>query len=841
MNLGKLYFSLSIFVCASLFLTSVNESTAQIPTVQDCLGAIPVCQHSYFQPLVYAGSGNYPNEINPNQTCPQSCMDGEVNTVWYVISVKTSGLLRIVISPVVSSDDYDWAVYDLNNFECSDIYSSAAFMQSSCNAAGGSGFHGPTGISSANGGNQNCNNGGPTNKWNADLPVLAGDTYVLCVSNWTVSSSAGYTVDFSASTADIFDDVPAYITAIDTVKGCSGSASVSFDFNENILCNSIEAADFTITGPDGLHYVDNVVGAGCIAGGTQEKFFTLSNFTPPITISGSYTLTMVGEVTDLCTNISVAPPIEFYADMDPLPQVTDGPYDVLVPIGASASFHVETIGANTFRWQERVGTGFWTNLDEIAPYSGTTTNTLTINPATINLGENQYRCIVSGICTPPSQSQPATLFVGDALAATTSATPETICIGETSLLDVNAMGGNILQPYTYSWSAPGGWTSTLESPTVAPEVTTTYTVIVDDGYNPVTVTITVYVNPLPVANAGIDKSIFHGTFTTLNGGTISGTPPYTWIWQPSDSLWANDLQNPITRQLRGSTIFSLVVTDGNGCVSQPDYVTIDIIGGPLSASPSAQPSVICLGDTTQLFALPSGGDTSSYSYSWLVNDQEFSTLREPIVFPTQNTTYTLLLDDGSNQITRNVAVTVNPLPVINLVKPEYHLENNVVQVCVFDSIILDPAYLNGIYLWENGANTYSYTASTSGITFDYQVHEVKVTDINTGCSNKDSIPVAFTFTACSYGVNEVPFNEMIKVYPNPAGNTVTVSIDGGADTYLIELTDLRGRMISSEEVRKVNTGIMNHTMNLSGLSNATCLLRITSQKGIVVKKLVIKH
>lgn len=841
MNVKKLYSSLALFCCI-LFLTSYSSRLiAQIPTVQDCLGAIPVCQDIYVQPIVYGGQGAYPNEINGSQTCPRSCMDGETNSIWYVISVKTGGMLRFVISPVVVDDDYDWGVFNLNDYECSDIYNNAAFMQSSCNAAGGGGFHGATGVSTPNGGAGNCNGMGPTNKWNGDMPVQAGDTYVLCVSNWTPTSSAGYTLDFSASTADIFDDVPAVITAIDTVRGCSGSATVDFDFNENILCSSIQASDFTITGPDGLHYVDAVNGAGCLAGGTQEKFFSLSSFTPPITITGTYTINMVGDVEDLCLNPGMSPPVDFYAEMDPLPQVTDGPYDELVPIGASATFHVETIGTHTYRWQVRQDGGFWTNLNEGTPYTGTTTSTLTINPATINLGENQYRCIVSGDCTPPSQSQPATLFVGDALAASASANPEVICLGETTSLDVNAIGGNILQPYSYTWSSPDGWSSTLESPTVEPVETTTYTVIVDDGYNPVSVQVTVYVNPLPVAEAGDDASIFHGTFTTLQGSVPGGTPQFIYNWQPSDSLWDNTIQNPVTRKLRGATIFTLVVTDGNGCTGASDMVTINIIGGPLSASPSAQPNTICLGDTARLFALPSGGDTASYTYSWKVNGEEFSTLVSPIVVPDENTTYTLIVDDGSNSITRSVTVTVNPLPAINLYKPEYYIVDNVIQACVFDSLSLDPGFINGTYLWSNGSSSFSNTVATSGISFDYQKHYIKVTDNATGCVNNDSVSVAFTFTACSYGIQEMPLNDLVKIYPNPASNSVTLSIDGSEGNFSIEMTDLTGRSILKQDIKKTNTGIYNHLIDLSSISNTTCLIRISSKSGNIVRKLVISH
>ncbi len=124
----KLYPSLIVIFINLLLILVPGLAYSQIPTVQDCLGAIPVCQDTYVQPIVYGGQGAYPNEINDNQTCPRSCMDGETNSIWYVISVKTGGLLRFVISPVVASDDYDWAVYNLNDYECSDIYDNAIFM-----------------------------------------------------------------------------------------------------------------------------------------------------------------------------------------------------------------------------------------------------------------------------------------------------------------------------------------------------------------------------------------------------------------------------------------------------------------------------------------------------------------------------------------------------------------------------------------------------------------------------------------------------------------------------------------------------------------------------------------
>jgi len=62
---------------------------SQVPTVQDCWGAIPVCQNVYSQANSYSGEGNYPNEIPTTGGCPGNCLlSGEKNDVWYVFTVQ---------------------------------------------------------------------------------------------------------------------------------------------------------------------------------------------------------------------------------------------------------------------------------------------------------------------------------------------------------------------------------------------------------------------------------------------------------------------------------------------------------------------------------------------------------------------------------------------------------------------------------------------------------------------------------------------------------------------------------------------------------------------------------
>jgi len=80
------------------------------------------------------------------------------------------------------------------------------------------------------------------------------------------------------------------------------------------------------------------------------------------------------------------------------------------------------------------------------------------------------------------------VVTGSAVAASPTIDPSLVCPGGQAQLFANPSGGSGI--YTYTWSSiPQGnpiWTSTQENPLVNPFVPTTYTVIVNDGFNTAT-------------------------------------------------------------------------------------------------------------------------------------------------------------------------------------------------------------------------------------------------------------------------------------------------------------------------------------------------------------------
>lgn len=78
------------------------------------------------------------------------------------------------------------------------------------------------------------------------------------------------------------------------------------------------------------------------------------------------------------------------------PAITaDGGDDTVTePAAATFSVTAEGQGSLSYQWQEDAGGGF-ANITNGSPYSGATTNTLTIDPTEIALSGNIYRCVVT--------------------------------------------------------------------------------------------------------------------------------------------------------------------------------------------------------------------------------------------------------------------------------------------------------------------------------------------------------------------------------------------------------------------------------------------------------------
>jgi hypothetical protein len=280
----------------SLSGLAICGTLAAQTSTSDCDGSIQLCGGIYTETTAPLGTGNvyeFTGACNLNL---------ESASIWYTFTVQEEGDLSFVLDPANDLDDYDWGLFDITNGGCAGINAQdGTSPEVQCNSYGTFSTNGPTGISSQFGGTGTTNGPGNLNgpPFNADLPVQVGQTYALVVMNWTGSTS-GYTIDFTQSTASIYDENPPSVISVTT--DCSNQ-NFSLEFSEPIITASVEPLDFSLTSPSGNSMAFTAVNPDDPGANAQSGFSIQLADVP--TEGGMYTLTITsvsGNVQDLCGN-----------------------------------------------------------------------------------------------------------------------------------------------------------------------------------------------------------------------------------------------------------------------------------------------------------------------------------------------------------------------------------------------------------------------------------------------------------------------------------------------------------------------------------------------------------
>ncbi|MFT4981839.1 MAG: PKD repeat protein, partial [Bacteroidia bacterium] len=176
---------------------------------------------------------------------------------------------------------------------------------------------------------------------------------------------------------------------------------------------------------------------------------------------------------------------------------------------------------------------------------------------------------------------------------------QAICDGDAyQMAPVGLTGGEQLL-----WNPPLGLDNpAISNPIATPLVTTVYTLGVLDA-NGCTNSdyIEIVVNPLPVAEAGADQTICDGDVTNM---AAAGGGQY--LWDP-----VTDLIDPTSATSAASpsatTIYTVTVTDANGCVDTDDMtITVNVVPVVIAGVNVS----ICDQQTTQLTA------NGAANYNW---------------------------------------------------------------------------------------------------------------------------------------------------------------------------------------------------------------------------------
>ena len=237
------------------------------------------------------------------------------------------------------------------------------------------------------------------------------------------------------------------------------------------------------------------------------------------------------------------------------------------------------------------------------------------------------------------------------------------CVGQTINLSVNAQDGA-----SYSWTGPGGWTSTQRLP-CRPNCTMamagTYTCVTTVGTQSVTATTQVVIYPQPTADFTA-TTVCQGNatqFTSTSTTNPTGQSISSYQWNFGDGGTSTQ-QNPTHTYTQPGTYTVTLTVNCGGICSDTKTQTVTVIAQP---DCSFNATTVCCGNPTQFTSTATGQNISSYQ--WNFGDGQTgsgATTSHTYAQPgTYTVTHTVATGNGDCSDTETMTVTVLAQPICN--------------------------------------------------------------------------------------------------------------------------------------------------------------------------------
>lgn len=397
------------------------------------------------------------------------------------------------------------------------------------------------------------------------------------------------------------------------------------------------------------------------------------------------------------------------------------------------------------------------------------------------------------------------LQVTNANGTQTITTTNAITVGTTPVVGVSAGALQICEGTSTQLTATGANTYSWDNglgvgavKTVAPSVTTTYTVTGSNGIScDATETITVTVVPIPTVTAMVNNAtVCAGDAVQLDA---SGASSFTW--DNGLGTGATVTANPTV-----TTVYTVTGEDGNGCTSSAN-VTVTILDPP-AVSTNATTFDICEGESATMAA--SGADSYTWTPTAGLNAGTGPTVTAS---PTTTTTYTV---EGANTCgtdSEDIVVNVFPIPAT----PTIVQNGNTLSVTLQPGETATWA-LNGFPL-GTGA---SITMPGSGI------YLVTISNA-AGCESQASGP----FEEGGASVSEIALESSLMIFPNPTNGSLSVNFQNN-ESVEMWLTDAVGRKIT--DVRTFQQGQHAELLDLSAYRSGIYMVVFESASGTVMRR-----
>jgi hypothetical protein len=264
------------------------------------------------------------------------------------------------------------------------------------------------------------------------------------------------------------------------------------------------------------------------------------------------------------------------------------------------------------------------------------------------------------------------------------------------------------------------------------------------------------------------------------------------------------------------------VSNGSDC-GWIDYIIFPPFAGsltPLSVTASANPSDICLGQSSQLNAFATGG-VGSFSYEWNpTTGLSDPNLYNPVANPVETTVYTVTVSDDNSSISDEITITVNPVPATPV-------------------IVQDGENLTSDA--ENGNQWYNSNGAIPGAT--EQIYTPTETDNyyvivsnEFGCESEMSNELYFIYT----GIIEIKNGENVNIFPNPFNDGFSLDFSLSKDSNVnITIYNIFGQQVDViVNNEKQHTGNHRIRFDASNLEHGVYFLHFETGEYKLVKRII---
>ncbi len=747
---GIIKYCLKSFIAAAFVVLWPATPASCLP--KDCTDALKVCRQTYRFDEIYFGEGSNRNEINSSFSCLKR---GENNSLWFIINVRSAGELGFLITPD-SSADLDWAVYNITNASC-DRISTDNSLEVSCNFSEISAYpqeHGKTGPIGA--GSTITHGDMNSRPYNKKIPVLAGETYVVAIVSWWTFSMGGFTVDFSLSSADIYDTGTPQITSVGDAT--CGSDEIEIEFSDHIDCSTLDNSDFSITGPSGNTIpVTGIYSENCSTTTFHYDNHATLKIAPLKFAQGAHKLQVVGQFSNACNNVNVYPSeLSFNVAEMPVTIVADR-LEACVGSTVHLQAEVKQSSGMAFDWQPAGGLSCPDCSNTDATIDSTTEFTLTVTGSS---GCVTVRKITIGAKPSPKVN----VLKGDTA----------LCESGSAQLLIEIPG--VADP-SVEWSPAEGLDRVdVPNPVATPTETTEYTATVTDRQTgcsskvPVTVRIGKPINPV-ITSEGMSSPVelCEGSVALLDAGEKdpgNGEEYLKYTWYKDSQLLTDSVRRYLTVTEAGA--WSVEVLSAGGCKGT---ASMDVTLIPFPHHSVDHPVSACTGRSFRFKAVIESSQ-GGYLMKWL-NTAGFTgsdTSAEPEIVLNEEGSYSYILE-----ITDTITLCKAYDTVSVEVHPGFTLDlGSTINACPGEQIGIE-ASLEGDaadydYYWQSkGSLTYPDQTDSSRVNLTvYNNDTVTLTARNkNGCLATDSVSVNIPVPAASLSLPSLELSPREKSYAIP--------------------------------------------------------------------------